>query len=122
MAILKILIVDDEEYVLEMIRLMLEDRGFEVTTARNGEEGIEKTKALKPNLVLMDVMMEPMSGLEATQKLKSDVATSAIPILILTGKSMNKDKEEALSAGADGFVTKPVLPSRLLEEINKCLG
>jgi DNA-binding response OmpR family regulator len=118
----KILIVDDEEYVVEMIKLRLQEEGYEIETASNGTDGIKTAEAFQPDLIIMDLMMEGLTGTETIKILKAHDTTAAIPVLVLTGKVSEEDKNEVLSAGAKGFVTKPIMPTRLIFQIRKFLS
>ena len=119
----KILIVDDEEYVVEMIKLrLLQEEGYQIETASNGADGIKIAEVFQPDLIIMDLMMEGLTGTETIKILKANNTTAAIPVLVLTGKVSEEDKNEVLSAGAKGFVTKPIMPTRLIFQIRKLLS
>ncbi|MCK5706359.1 MAG: response regulator [Candidatus Aureabacteria bacterium] len=115
----KILIVDDEEYIVKMLELKLKEDGFECFSCTTTKEGIKAAKTFMPDLILMDIMMPNVNGLEATEILKSSEETKHIPILILSAKSMEEDQEKARELGADGFLSKPILPQKLLVKIRK---
>jgi two-component system cell cycle response regulator DivK len=114
----KVLIVDDEPDNIELMSRRLARRGFEVSGATSAEEGIAKAKAELPSLILMDIKMPMMDGLEATRRLKADPATAGIPIIALTAHAMAEDRERATSAGADDYESKPVDLTQLLAKIN----
>ena len=116
-----ILIVEDFDDAREMYRDYLEFSGFRVETARDGREAIEKTRALCPDLVLMDLSLPVMDGWEATRLLKSDPVTRRIPIVALSAHALAAEGERARSAGCDGFIAKPCLPPDLVTEIGKYL-
>lgn len=107
----KILAVDDDRLQLEYIRDFLAD--YEIITASNGEEALEKARSSAPDLVLMDVMMPVMDGIEATKTLKRDPATTGIPVIILTARGGDESLTEGLDAGADDYIEKPFLPKVL---------
>ena len=117
MPIKTILVIDDsptERYILSQL---LEGGGYEVTTAESGEEGIERAKQLKPDLILMDVVMPGTNGFQATRALSKDEATKDIPVIICTTKSQETDRVWGLRHGAQDYVTKPVDGPALLAKI-----
>lgn len=111
---------DDNVYVLK-IRFELLD-GFEVLVAENGETGYATALAEKPDLILMDLDLPVVDGWEATRRLKSNPATSGIPIIALTAHAMSGSREKALAAGCDDFDTKPVDFDRLMKKITQLLA
>jgi len=114
----KVLIVDDEPDNIELMSRRLARRGFEVSGATSAEEGIAKAKAELPAIILMDIKMPVMDGLEATRRLKADPATAGIPIIALTAHAMAEDRERAIAAGADEYESKPVDLNQLLAKID----
>ena len=110
----RVLIVEDERDVREMLRLNLKMGGFDVLEAQNGAEGLAIAKAELPSVVILDLMMPEMSGMEVCRALRRNPATSRIPILMLTAKSTEGDKVAGLEVGADDYVTKPFSPRELL--------
>ena len=110
----RVLIVEDEKDVREMLRLNLKAGGFDVLEAHNGAEGLAIAKAELPSVVILDLMMPEMSGMEVCRALRRNPATSRIPILMLTAKSTEGDKVAGLEVGADDYVTKPFSPRELL--------
>ena len=118
----RILIVEDNEMNRDMLSRRLERRGFEVSIAEDGQAGIELTKSLMPDLVLMDMSLPVIDGWEATRALRADPATAAVPIIALTAHAMPGDEEKALEAGCNDYDTKPIELARLLEKINNCLS
>ncbi|WAH36943.1 response regulator [Alicyclobacillus dauci] len=118
----KILLVEDNEMNRDMLSRRLSRKGFEVEVAVDGQEGVDMAKRILPDLILMDVSLPTMDGLTATRIIKSDTATSAIPVLALTANATTSDREQALAAGCDDFDTKPVDLNRLLEKINAALS
>ena len=115
----KILIVDDEPFMLRLIQHHLEHAGYEMIKARNGREAVEAATREKPRLVVMDAMMPNMDGLSALRQLKQGASTRAIPVIMLTANPHKYTREEAESSGAAIFLTKPFSPTQLLEEIRK---
>jgi len=118
----KILLVEDNEMNREMLSRRLAKRGFEVVFAVTGREAIEKALSELPNLILMDLSLPDVDGWEATRRIKSQLATAAIPVIALTAHAMAGDREKAMEAGADDYDTKPVEFTRLLEKIESFLG
>ncbi len=117
----KILIVDDEPYILNILDFSLDAEGYAVLQAADGEEAVRMAREESPDLVIMDVMMPRSDGFEACRRLKSDPATAHIPVLLLTARSSKEDQERGKAAGADGYVTKPFSPQRLLDKVQEFL-
>lgn len=103
-----ILIAEDNPDNLDMLQRRLERKGFTIDCARDGGEAVEQVRAVRPDLVLMDVSMPVMSGLDATKAVRSDPDIAATPIIALTAHAMASDRDRCLEAGCDGFATKPV--------------
>lgn len=103
-----VLVVDDQLVNLRLMRTLLEAEGYEVTTARDADEAGEALRARRPALVLMDLQMPGMDGLELTRRLRADPATRDLPIVAVTSFAMVGDEEKALEAGCDEYVTKPI--------------
>jgi len=114
----KVLIVDDEPDNIELMSRRLTRRGFAVTGATSAEEAMQKAKAELPAIILMDIKMPIVDGLEATRRLKADPATSGIPIIALTAHAMAEDRERATAAGAEEYESKPVDLNQLLAKID----
>jgi CheY-like chemotaxis protein len=117
-----ILMVEDEPKNMKLLRDLLQKFGYETMEATDGEQGVELTRKIKPDLVLMDIMMPKLDGLEATRILKADISTKDIPVVALTAFAMSGDKERALEAGCDGYVTKPVDVRELLKTVEQFLA
>lgn len=117
-----ILYIEDNEDSAFMLELWLKKNGFTVTIAPNAEEGLEIAPQLNPALVIMDLSLPKMDGLEATKILKSRDTTSHIPIIILTTRAMVGDKERALSTGADDYDTKPIDFPHFFKKINQLIN
>jgi two-component system cell cycle response regulator len=117
----KILVVDDQQENVYMLQDRLETEGFEVITAYDGKTGIQKTIEENPDLILLDVMMPGMSGLEVCTQLINNPETSSIPIILVTAKTTAEDTKEGLQAGAFDYVKKPVNKVELLARINSAL-
>jgi len=112
-----ILVVEDNEPSRDALARRLERRGFSVVTAVDGQQGVEVARAVKPDLILMDLGLPIIDGWEATRRLKGDATTRHIPIIVLSAHAMTEDRELALAAGGDEFDTKPVRFPQLLEKI-----
>lgn len=117
-----VLIVDDEPDNIELLGRRLTRRGYAILSATSAEEGIAKAVAEQPQLILMDVKMPQVDGLEASRRLKANPATAAIPIIMLTAHAMAEDRELALAAGANEYESKPVDLPRLLAKMERLLG
>lgn len=119
-----VLVADDEPANIDLIRMMLETAGLEVrlVTATDGGEALLRVRDALPDLILMDLKMPVVDGWEATRRLKGDPATSAIPVIALTAQAMPGDREQALAAGCDDYVTKPIDVRALLTLLRKRLG
>lgn len=107
MAIPKLLVVDDEEDILELLRFNLSGEGFQVICAATGEEALEKVRSELPDLVLLDLMLPGIDGLEVARRLKSHPGTREIPVVMLTAKGEEGDIVKGLEMGADDYITKP---------------
>jgi CheY-like chemotaxis protein len=118
----KILLVEDDTIQIELIKKNLEPQGHVVINAKNGQEGIKLAREAKPDLILMDMIMPGMHGLEATIKLKEDPATMDIPIMALTIMSSPKFVQECYRAGIIGYIKKPYDPKILLDSIERIVG
>ena len=117
----KILAVDDEKHIVRLVQINLEKEGYEVVTANTGREALEKVAEFSPDLIVMDVMMPEMDGLEALSRLKADPATSEIPVIMLTAKAQDSDVFRGWQAGADLYLTKPFNPAELLTFVKRLL-
>lgn len=110
----KILIVEDEEDILQLVRLYLEKEGYRTCVARTGVEGLKQSKAEHPDLIILDLMLPEMDGLEVCKRLRADTKTALIPIIMLTAKAEETDTVIGLELGADDYVTKPFSPKALV--------
>lgn len=116
-----ILVVDDVEENLEIVTVRLEAQGYDIETARNGQEAIDKTSQLLPDLILLDIMMPGIDGIEVTRRLKADEQFRPIPIILLTAKSGVEEVVAGLDAGGDDYLTKPFEPATLLARVRSLL-
>lgn len=117
-----VLIIEDNPINRDVLGRRLERRGYNVRFAEDGLSGIAATKALKPDVVLMDIGLGEMDGWEATRRIKADPEVSSVPIIALTASAFESDREKSLAAGCCDFDTKPVDLPRLLGKIEQSLG
>jgi len=118
----RVLVVEDSPTEVFTVKEILERQGFAVVTASDAEEGMRVARAMKPDLVLMDVVMPGMNGFQATRQLSRDPDTAKIPIVILTTKSQETDRVWGVRQGARGYLTKPIDERLLLETIRQVLS
>src|SRR5712691_3787528 len=116
-----VLVVDDDPDVARFVEVNLRSAGYEVTVASNGEEGFDKAVELRPDLVLLDVMMPKLDGFEVAQRLRRDPRTASSSIIMLTAKALSSDKVLGLSSGADDYIIKPFDPVELLARVKGTL-
>jgi len=113
----KLLLVEDNEMNLDMLKRRLLRAGFEVITATDGEEGLHKVRSERPDLVLMDLSLPVLDGWEATRRIKADPELQKTPVIALTAHAMPEDLGKAIAAGCDDFDTKPVEMQQLLSKV-----
>lgn len=118
----RILVVDDEPHIRRVLSAVLEGRGYQVTMASDGTEGLHELGVLGADLVILDLMMPGASGLEILSKIRSDPRRPDLPVIILTAKGQDTDRDAALAGGANDFLTKPFSPKKLLARIEEILG
>jgi CheY-like chemotaxis protein len=118
----KVLVVDDTADSIMILRSILTNNGFAVTTAQSGLEALEALKKDIPDLVLLDVMMPEMSGLEVLERIRSNAVTSKIPVILVTAKTQDEDVLAGYQYGADYYITKPCTAKQLLYGISLVLG
>lgn len=119
---MKILLVEDNEMNRDMLTRRLKRRGFEVFCTSDGVQGIALAESENPDLILMDISLPIMDGLQATREIKAKDATKHIPIIALTAHAMAGDREKCLEAGCNDYATKPVEFKQLVTKINSCLA
>ncbi len=117
----KILLVEDEKVLIETVTLRLEAFGYEVISAYDGFEGLEKAKKEKPDLIILDLMLPKMDGYKVCGLLKADTRYNKIPIIMFTARAQESDKKMGQDVGADAYITKPFEPQLLLEKIRELL-
>ena len=119
----RILCIEDEPEMIDLIRLILERKGFEVLGAVGGQEGLDAVRREKPDLVLLDLMMPDVDGWEVYRQMKADKELQDIPVVVVTAKAQSIDKVLGLHiAKVDDYVTKPFGPGDLLESVGRVLG
>jgi len=119
----RVVCIEDEPEMIDLVRLILGRKGFEVIGANGGVEGLEAVRREKPDLVLLDLMMPDMDGWEVYQQIKADETLRHIPVVVVTAKAQSIDKVLGLHiAKVDDYITKPFGPQELLESIAKILG
>lgn len=118
---IKVLLVDDEQDIIEIISYNLEKEGYQVTTARNGKEAIEKAKKELPHLIILDVMMPEMDGMEACENIRKIESLQHVIIAFLTARGEDYSQVAGFDAGADDYITKPVKPKVLMSKIKALL-
>jgi CheY-like chemotaxis protein len=118
----RILLVEDNELNRDMLVRRLEHRGFHVSTAGDGQQGLALARTEKPDLILLDMSLPEMDGWEVARRLKGDACTQAIPVIALTAHAMHGDREAALGAGCEDYDTKPIDMERLLGKMNSLFG
>jgi two-component system alkaline phosphatase synthesis response regulator PhoP len=117
-----IMVVDDEPEIVTVVRLMLEQKGFNVRCAYNGQQVFADLEEQKPDLIILDVMMPEMDGLEVLRRLKGAPETSSIPVVMLTALDQHEDIVRGYETGADFYIPKPFTKDQLLDGINSILS
>ena len=116
-----ILVIEDNEQNLYLMRFLLEKHGFTVAEATDGLKGVEMASEIKPNLILLDIQLPKMDGYAVARALRKNVDLAGTPIVAVTSYAMVGDREKVLEAGADGYIEKPIDPERFIEQIKKYL-
>src|SRR6185503_19260972 len=117
-----VLIIEDEKLIIVSTQMVLEAAGFRVESAMNGEEGITRARGIKPDLVLLDIMMPGIDGWETLTRLKRDPETSGIPVIIFTAREHARGHQKSAEMGAAGYFRKPFEPDELIELVEKHIG
>jgi len=117
----KILIVDDEVQLVEMIKMRLEASGYEIIFAHDGQDGLDKAKKEKPDLMILDLMLPKIDGYKVCRMLKFDEKYKQIPIILFSARAQDEDKKMGQEVGADAYITKPFDPQALLGKIKELL-
>jgi two-component system, cell cycle response regulator DivK len=117
----KILIVEDNENNMYLISYILKNKNYEIIQATTGEQGVALAIKEKPDLILMDIQLPGIDGMEATKRIRASKADGIVPIIALTSYAMTGDREKALESGCTGYIEKPINPDTVLDEIEKYL-
>ena len=117
-----VLVADDEQDIRDLVSLRLEQAGYEVITAADGEEGLRAVREREPDLVVLDVKMPRMNGYEVTREIRADSQTRDIPILLLSASVREDEVDEGLEAGANSYLVKPFRPADLREHVRALLA
>ena len=117
-----VLVVDDDPVIQKLLKVNFEMEGYDVITAGDGAEGLAAARAEIPDVVILDIMMPKMTGLEVLAALKQDKKTEAIPVILLSAKAQASDVQAGLDRGADAYVTKPFDPLELLDRVSEFIG
>jgi two-component system alkaline phosphatase synthesis response regulator PhoP len=112
-----VLVIDDDPVIVKLLRVNFELEGFTVITAGDGREGVERAKTERPDVVISDIMMPTMNGLELVSTLKSSAETADLPVLLLSAKAQMADVQRGFELGADDYVTKPFDPIELIDKV-----
>ncbi len=121
MAKAKILVVDDEKDLVETLSFRLEANDYEVLKAHDGQDGLNKARSEKPDLIILDLMLPKMDGYKVCRMLKFDAKYKKIPIIMFTARAQESDKKIGMEVGADAYITKPFEPQALLSKIQELL-
>lgn len=118
----KVLVVEDNENNLYLITFILEKAGYQVVAAKTGEAGVEMALAERPDLILMDIQLPGIDGLETTRRIRASKVDGDVPIIALTSYALVGDREQVMSAGCTGYIEKPINPETIMAEIGKYLA
>ena len=113
----RVLVIDDDPVIVKLLRVNFEIEGFDVISAGDGHEGLEKARTEAPDVLVSDIMMPRMNGLELVSALKADPTTADLPVLLLSAKAQTADVQRGFELGADEYVTKPFDPLELIERV-----
>src|SRR6266542_921258 len=117
-----ILVIDDEPYILRSLSYLLQREGYQVETASNGEEGLQRVRSLRPPLVFLDIMMPHMNGYEVCEQVKQDPSLEGTYVIMLSAKGQPIDRERGLLGGADEYMTKPFSPREVAQRVRSILA
>jgi DNA-binding response OmpR family regulator len=121
-AVRRVVYIEDEQEMIDLVRLILARKHYEVLGANGGGEGLDLVRRVKPDLILLDLMMPDMDGWEVYQQLKADETTRAIPVIIITAKAQTIDKVLGLQiAKVDDYISKPFSPKELMDSLDRVL-
>ena len=122
MAKLTVLVIDDDPVILELLRVNFEIEGFDVICATDGEEGLRRAQADRPDVVISDIMMPRRDGLQLLADLKADPQTEDLPVILLSAKAQKVEVQHGLDMGADDYITKPFDPLELIDRLNAVMA
>lgn len=115
----KILYIEDNDQNLYLVTFILENRGYEVFSARDGQEGIDLAAAIKPDLILLDIQLPHMDGYAVARHICNNPELAAIPIVAVTSYAMAGDRDKALNAGCSGYIEKPINPDTFMQQVEQ---
>lgn len=118
----RVLVVDDDDVIRQLITVNLELEGFEVATATDGQDCLDKVKDVRPDVVTLDIMMPRLDGWEAASRLRADPDTAAIKVVLLSARAQEADLERGSRIGVDAYLTKPFDPDELIEVVRRLAG
>lgn len=118
----KVLVCDDEPFILKALTFIVRKEGHDVLEARNGEEALEAIRRERPAVVFLDVMMPKMNGYEVLHEVRADASLAGVFIILLTAKGQDSDREKGLSLGANEFMTKPFSPAQIIARLREILA
>jgi len=121
-AALRVLVVDDDPVIMRLLRVNFEMEGFDVVSASDGEEAIRSARNEAPDVIVCDIMMPKLNGLEVVERLRADPRTAGMPIVLLSAKAQASEVQKGLEAGADDYVTKPFDPLELVERVHAVIA
>ena len=117
----RVLVVDDDPVILKLLEVNFTMEGFDVVSAIDGVDGLERARIDRPDVVVTDIMMPKMNGIELLEAMRADPDIADIPVILLSAKAMTDDVRAGLDAGADDYITKPFEPLELVDRVNKLL-
>jgi DNA-binding response OmpR family regulator len=117
----KVLICDDEPYILESVSFIVKEEGYQVLTAEDGNEGLRLLRSERPDLVLLDIMMPGKTGFEVCREVKADTSMCSTYVILLTAMGQDRDMEDGYQSGADEYITKPFSPRSLRRRLHELL-
>ena len=122
MGKLTVLVIDDDPVILELLRVNFEIEGFDVICATDGEDGLRRALADRPDVVISDIMMPRRDGLQLLTELKADPATENLPVILLSAKAQKSEVQHGIDMGADDYITKPFDPLELIDRLNAVMA
>ncbi|MGM0542447.1 MAG: response regulator transcription factor [Pseudomonadota bacterium] len=118
----KVLVVDDEPNILISLEFLMQQAGFDVITAEDGEQALAHVQQAPPDLILLDISLPSISGFDVLEQLRQQTATAALPIIMLTAHGREVEREKGMALGADDYITKPFSTQALVEKVNALLS